>query len=115
MICNGCRNLRQISYVEPGTERHFCAECALALPPTSVELALLYLEMTTPFKVGDRVEARTAAQIYDGVGEVTDISTSLDHGGTLVYPTFHVEIEAKAHDLAPQEAWYTECCLTKVS
>lgn len=114
-ICDGCRHPRDIAYVEPGTERRFCVECALALPPTTEELALLYLELTTPFAVGDQVEARTAAQIFDGVGKVTDISTELEHGGTMVYPTFKVVLESKAHDRAPDEAYYTEICLTKVS
>jgi hypothetical protein len=113
-ICDSCRHPREIAYVEEGTQRQFCVECALALPPTSEELALLYIQMTTPFVVGDLVEARTAAQVFDGVGEVTEISTSLDHGGTMVFPTFHVVLESKAHDLAPDEAWYTEVCLTRV-
>lgn len=114
-LCNGCMKIKEIIYTEEGTERTFCKECALALPPTSEELALLFLSLTTPFKVGDRVEARTAGEVFDGVGTVTKISTQLHHGGTPVYPSFYVKLESRAHDRAPEDgAFYTEICLRKV-
>lgn len=113
-LCWGCKNFREIEYTEDGTDRPFCAACTRSLPPTSEDLALLFLAATIPFKPGDRVEARTAAVIYDGVGQVVEVSVSLEHGATLVYPTFRVILDERAHDLAPDEAWYTEVCLTKV-
>lgn len=114
-ICWNCRNYVEIVYHESGTMRAFCKPCALQLPPTSDELALLFLEATCPFKVGDQVEARTAGEVFDGVGKVTEISTELRNGGTRVFPSFHVQLETKEHDLAPEEAWYTEVCLKKVA
>ena len=63
---------------------------------------------------GDIVEARTAALIYDGIGMVEEMSMELKNGGTPVYPSFRVRITEKAHDEAPDEAWYTEVCLRKV-
>ncbi len=114
-LCWNCKNYVEIVYTEAGTRRAFCKSCALQLPPTSEELALLFLEVTCPFKVGDRVEARTAGQVFDGIGVVTEISTDLRHGGTRVYPAFHVKLETKEHDRAPDEAFYTEICLKKVA
>jgi hypothetical protein len=116
-LCFGCKSFQEIVYTEGGTDHPFCEACALVQPLTSDEWALVLLTapwspFSAPFKPGDRVEARTAATIYDGIGEVTDVSMSLEHGGTPVYPTFKVIINEKAHDQAPDEAWYTECCLT---
>lgn len=117
-LCWGCKSYQEIVYVQGGTEHPFCAECALAQPPTGDELALILLTApwspySAPFRPGDRVEARTAGEIFDGVGEVAEVSMSLEHGGTPVYPTFLVKISDKAHDQAPDEAWYTEVCLRK--
>lgn len=114
-VCWNCRLYQEIAYTESGTGRTFCKPCALQLPPTSEELALLFIEATCPFRVGDRVEARTAGEVYDGVGEVEEISTDLRHGGTRVYPAFRVKLETREHELAPEEAWYTEVCLKKVA
>lgn len=113
-LCFGCKAFKEIAYTEAGTDRTFCQQCALQLPPTSEDLALLFIAITNPFKVGDRVEARTAGQVYDGIGTVTEISTQIINGGTPVYPSFRVELETKEHDLAPDAAWYTEICLRKV-
>lgn len=118
-LCYGCKTFREIVYTQGGTENPFCEQCSVIQPLTSDEWALLLLvapgsPFGPPFKPGDRVEARTAGQIYDGVGEVTNVSMSLEHGATPVYPTFRVVIDDKAHDQAPDEAWYTEVCLTRV-
>ena len=113
-LCYGCKAFVDIAYWEQDTNRAFCQKCALELPPTSEELALLFIALTTPFKVGDRVEARTAGEIFDGVGTVTDMFTDLEHGGTLVYPTWRVVIDEPAYEGAPEEALYTEICLKKV-
>ena len=113
-ICDQCRKYTEIAYTEEGTNRPFCRDCALTLPPSSEELALLFLQFTIPFKVGDRVEARTAGEVFDGVGVIEEVSTDLRNGGTRVYPSFRVKLETKEHDLAPDEAYYTEMCLTKV-
>lgn len=114
VYCWGCKARKEITYVEEETGREFCYECMLALPPTNDELRRIFLMLTIPFKVGDRVEARTGATLYDGVGVVTEISTSLEHGGTVVYPTFLVKMEQKAYSEVPDEMWMTEVCLQKV-
>lgn len=117
-LCHGCKQIREIDYTNPAGQT-FCIDCQMLQPLTSDEWARILLvapwsKFGPPFRLGDKVEARTGAQIYDGVGEVTNVSMSLEHGGTPVYPTFRVVINKKAHDLAPDEAWYTEVCLTKV-
>lgn len=114
-ICWNCKLYEEVAYTERETMRSFCKQCALALPISSDELALLFLEATCPFRVGDIVEARTAGEVLDGTGRVTEVSTDLRHGGTRVYPAFHVELDSKVHDRAPDEAWYTEICLKKVA
>lgn len=114
-LCWNCKNYKEIVYTEANTLRSFCKPCALAMPPTSEELALLFLQATCPFRVGDKVEARTAGTVFDGTGEVTEVSTDLRNGGTHVFPSFHVTLETKAHELAPDEAWYTEICLRKLT
>ena len=118
-LCFGCKTLKEIVYTEGGTERPFCEDCSVIQPLTSDEWARMLLMMPDspygpPFKPGDKVEARTAGVIFDGVGEVTHMSMNLEHGGTPVYPTFRVVISEKAHDQAPDDAWYTEVCLTRI-
>ena len=113
-LCWNCRTYTEIAYTEQDTARAFCKPCALQLPPTSDELAHLFLAITVPFRVGDIVEARTAGEIFDGVGEVQEIYTDLRHGATNVFPTFLVKLSTKEHELAPDEAIYTEICLRKI-
>jgi len=113
-LCWSCRGYREVAWTEESTARAFCAECIAALPPTSEEIAWAFVLLTIPFRPGDKVEARTAAELYDGIGTVREISMSLEHGGTPVYPTFRVVIDEKAYPSCPDEMWYTECCLTRV-
>lgn len=119
-LCYGCKQFKEIAYTQGGTDHPFCEECSMIQPLTSDEWAMMLLVAPDspygpPFRPGDKVEARTAGTIYDGLGEVAQMSMSLEHGGTPVYPTFRVVLSEKAHDQAPDEAWYTEVCLTKVS
>ena len=118
-LCAGCKRFREIDYTSPEGQP-WCPECSVIPPLTSDEWALVMLTspdspVGPPFRPGDQVEARTAGVIYDGKGEVTHMSFNLEHGGTPVYPSFRVVLSEKAHDKAPDEAWYTEVCLTKVS
>lgn len=113
--CSGCKAHKEITYTEQGTGRDFCYDCMLTLPPSNDELRMIFLMLTIPFKVGDRVEARTGATLLDGVGVVKEISTSLEHGGTVVYPTFLVKIDEPAYEGVPEEMYYTEVCLQKVA
>jgi hypothetical protein len=117
-MCSGCRKFKDVAWTEEQTGRAFCEECLAQLPWTSEQRALMFLMLTIPFRPGDRVECRTAGgtpvELYDGIGTVQEISTSLEHGGTMVFPTFRVTLDEKAYPSCPDEVWYTECCLTKV-
>lgn len=113
-FCWTCRTHQDIVYTEQQTGRAFCKPCAGQLPLTSDELGVLFLLETFPYRVGDRVEARTAGTVFDGVGVVDDVSIELRNGGTPVFPSVHVKLETKEHDKAPDAAWYTEMCLTRV-
>lgn len=118
-LCYGCKRFVEIAWAESGTDRPFCRRCVDAMPPTIDDVNMILLlapwsPIGPPFRAGDRVEARTGAMIFDGVGTVQEMSISLEHGGTPIYPTFRVTITEKAHDQAPDEAWYTEVCLRKV-
>jgi hypothetical protein len=117
-LCYGCKAFREVAYTHPITEQQFCADCERVQPLTVEDWSAFLLTsprsvLGPPFRPGDVVEARTAAVIYDGVGTVREVSMNLKHGGTPIYPTFRVELTEKAHDQAPDEAWYTEICLTK--
>lgn len=118
-LCYGCKTFQDIFYIQPETGLEFCRECSLLEPLTVEDWAMFFLAtpgtpLGPPFTAGDVVEARTAALIYDGIGVVKEMSMQLKHGGTPVYPTWRVEITEKAYPEAPDECWYTECCLTKV-
>jgi hypothetical protein len=117
-LCYGCKRLKPVAYVQPGTEQPFCDRCEQAQPLTVEDWAVFALASPTSpigprFAPGDVVEARTAALIYDGVGVIEEMSMDLKNGGTPIYPTFLVRLTEKAHDLAPDADWYTEVCLTK--
>lgn len=119
-LCYGCKRFVEIAWTESGTDRPFCGACVDAMPPTIDQVnMILLLAPWSPigprFKAGDRVEARTGAMVFDGVGTVEEMSISLEHGGTPIYPTFRVTITQKAYPEAPNEGWYTEVCLTRLS
>lgn len=114
-MCHGCKLPREIVYVNEDTALPYCVGCLVSFLPLSQSLRdAALLAATIPFSTGDRVEARLAGQVLDGTGTVTAVSTSLEHGATPVYPTFLVRLDEPAHDQCPDEAFYTENCLTKV-
>lgn len=120
-ICCGCKLPRKTEYVHPETGQPFCEGCSLGMPISPVEWALLLLTQPgsmvgPPFLPGDRVECRHAATVYEGVGEVREISMNLERGGgTPLYPMFRVVMIDKAADTVPDESWYSEVSLTKVT
>ena len=116
-LCFGCMSIREIFYVEPSLDRGYCAQCVVddKTPLGSMIRAMEFLSLTVPFKVGDRVEARTAGEIYDGIGTVTEVDIDFQHGGTPVYPTFTVVIDEPASEESPRVGHYTEVCLAKVN
>lgn len=91
-----------------------CASLNAQTPSPPVTLGS-FLAVSTPFVVGDRVECRTGAVWRDGIGTIDEVDYTFHHGGTPVYPTFHVVIDEPVNEDSPQEAWYTEVCLTRVS
>lgn len=113
-VCQSCKQLAEIVHTDDlGLE--YCALCTADLPKPSEVLGLEYLLANPPYAQGDRVECRTAGQIYDGVGIVQDISFEIERGGgTLLYPAFLVTIDEPANEHSPAQAFYTEPCLTRV-
>lgn len=120
-LCYGCKTFQEVAYIQPVTDLDFCKRCRWDQPITLEDLALYLLTtpgspIGPPFQVGDLVEARVAAIVYDGVGTIAEMSMDLARGGgTPVYPTWRVVFTEKAdtHDV-PDEAWYPENCLQRV-
>ena len=112
-LCETCRELKDVAHTDE-LGREYCAECLASNPDYSIPFMFAYLVATIPFHVGDKVEARTAGALFDGVGVIDKVSVNLSDWGTPVYPSFHVVIEDKAYPEAPDDLWYTESCLTKV-
>lgn len=112
-LCYECKQLKPVAYTD-SLDHDYCEGCFSVLsvppPPTLMD----FLQVTVPYRVGDRVECRTAGALFDGVGKIDQISTDLENYGTPVYPSFHVVIDDKAYPDAPDSLWYTESCLTKV-
>lgn len=115
-LCFSCKEIRGIVYVD-AINRGYCAECIVdnKVVISSVARAMGFLSSTIPFKVGDRVEARMAGELYDGIGTVTEVCFDLKHGGTPVIPTFKVLIDEPADDDVPEFGWYCENGLTLVA
>lgn len=118
-LCYGCKLPRETVYTHPDTGQVFCAACSRGMPLNSAEWAMILLTtpgspVGPPFGPGDVVECRRAAQVYEGVGVVQEMSMNLEHGGTPLYPMFRVRLTDKASDDVPDEAWYAEVSLTKV-
>jgi hypothetical protein len=111
-LCASCKQMREPAATYDN-ELHYCKDCLDNAPLPAEVYAISFLLATIPFNVGDKVECRTAGQLYDGIGTVKEIDTNFKMGGTPVYPAFKVELEEKAEDFLPDELWYTECCLKK--
>lgn len=111
-ICTRCKQTREIVLSEEGTNLAYCQNCADWQPLSFEEQSIAFLLMTVPFHIGERVECRTAGQLYDGIGVVEEISFDLKNGGTPVYPAFRVRFEEKAYEEMSNEQWYCEICLT---
>ncbi len=112
-LCEFCQDIKPVAYTD-SLDRTWCAECYEVLTSPGYPL-LDFLAATIPFKVGDRVECRTAGRLYDGIGTVEEVSFDPAKYGTPVYPSFRVAITEKAYPTAPDEIWYTEKCLTRLS
>lgn len=113
-LCDSCRELKPVYWTD-SVGREYCAECFQILPVPSAFRMFEFLMATIPFGVGDRVECRTAGALYDGVGVIDQVSMDPKDYGTPVYPSFHVKIEDKAYEGAPDSLWYTENCLRRLT
>ena len=112
-LCASCKQMRNSA----GTydDLDYCQECIGMVPIQSEVFGLAYLLATIPFHVGDKVECRTAGELYDGIGIVQEIDTNFKMGGTPVFPAFRVKFNEKSEVTLPDELWYTECCLKKTA
>jgi hypothetical protein len=113
-LCESCREIKDITYTDP-IGREYCAGCFATMPVATPERMVAYLMATIPFKVGDRVEARTAGVLYDGIGVIDEVSIDIEKFGTPVHPSFHVVFAEKAYDSLPDSVWYMERQLVAVS
>ena len=111
-LCSSCKQMREPA--DTYDELFYCQDCIDAVPEKPELFGLAYLLATIPFSVGDRVECRTAGELYDGIGVVEEIDLNFKMGGTPVFPAFKVKLEEKSEDSLPDELWYTESCLTSV-
>lgn len=112
-LCAICRSMASIVFTDD-YGRDYCGQCLNEMPPT-IWIALQYLMLTIPFKVGDKVRAKTAGVIYDGIGTIDEISIDPETFGTPVYPSFHVVFDDKAYPEVPDSVWYCERQLERVS
>lgn len=118
--CYSCKlPLVEDFYVHPDSGELFCMLCSWGMPLNPQEIAMILLTQPgsvvgPPFAPGDVVECRRAAQVYEGIGVVREMSMDPEHAATPLYPMFRVELTDKANDDCPDEAWYAEVSLTKV-
>lgn len=112
-LCEICKELKELAYTDP-LGREYCTGCFSLLPIPTATRILEYLLLTIPFKVGDKVEARTAGVLYDGIGVIEEVSIEPEKFGTPTFPSFRVVFTKKAYDDVPDEVWYMEGQLTKI-
>lgn len=113
-LCEFCRELKPVAATD-SVGREYCQDCVSQAESPRGESVMDFLANTIPFKVGDRVEARTAGVVYDGIGVIEEVSTELEKFGTPVYPSFKVVFEEKAYPEVPDFIWFMEQQLKKVS
>ncbi len=112
-LCFICKGLKEIVHTDD-LDQSYCAECVATVPIPPEVLGQLYLDVTVPFREGDRVRCTFPPDIYEGIGVIDKVHFDLEHGGTPVYPTFAVTMEEKANPEVPDQSLYTESCLELV-
>lgn len=113
-LCESCRELKTAAYTDP-IGRQYCLECYGHLPVATAARIVEQLMVSIPFRVGERVECRTAGVLYDGTGVIDDISVDPEHFGTPAHPSFHVVIDHPAYPEAPDACWFMERQLKRVN
>lgn len=111
-LCASCKQMREPAATYDDLD--YCQECSEFAPDVPELIGVAYLLATIPFSVGDKVECRTAAKLYDGIGIVKEIDIDFKMGGTPVFPAFKVEFTEKDNEEIPDELWYLEGCLKMV-
>lgn len=99
---------REIAYRDRITKRGYCAKCAESPITSSLDVAAQFTVDDTPYQMGELVECRTVGTIWEGIGEIVAISTSLEHGGTPVAPAYLVLMEDS------RMLWFTPVCLKRM-
>lgn len=112
-LCWGCKNVAEIVHTDE-LERGFCTNCFDGQPVSREVLLAAWIAAHPPFLEGDRVECRTAGEVYDGVGVVAEVSVDPADLATPVCPMFRVIMEEKAYPEMTDEGWYSGICLAKV-
>lgn len=105
-----CGKGRPVKYIDNVTLRGYCAVCASSEFTSSLSVNLQFISDLVPYEIGERVECRTMGEFYDGTGVITEMSTSLEKGGTPVHPAYRVKLDNDKGEL-----WYTPVCLTRTS
>jgi hypothetical protein len=113
-LCWTCRKLTEIGDVDT-LGRGACAECLAQAAPTQEQLLVERLVNTIPYGIGDKVSCKTAGEHYDGVGEVVEVSIDPKDLASPVVPMFRVALTDKAYPETPDEIWYSEVCLERLS
>lgn len=112
-LCEVCKNLKETAYTDP-VGRDYCTDCFSTLPVPTASRIIEYLMVTIPFQIGDRVECRTAGVLFDGVGDIDEISIEPENFGTPAFPSFRVTFIEKAYAECPDSVWYMETQLKLV-
>jgi hypothetical protein len=113
-LCQGCRRIRALSHTDEA-DRSYCADCADLLPVAQSAVLVAFLANTVPYREGDIVSCKTGAQVYDGIGHVVQVSFSPEDLASPVVPMFRVAIDEPAYPEVPNEVWYSEICMSRVT
>ena len=89
MICSSCKVVIKEYVFTDKVERDYCLECASSHPLLGMTVAYGFLAETIPFKVGDRVECRTAVEFVALFRPVSHRGTSKSLDTELVTRTFN--------------------------
>lgn len=111
-VCYGCKHKREIVQVDD-LGRGFCDTCKPVMPWAPELLGQAMLDVSVPYKTGDKVACRTG-DTYDGVGHVIKVSFDIADGGSPVYPMFQIAFDAKEREDDPDFGWYPELLLSPV-
>lgn len=76
---------------------------------------MTFLAATVPYDVGDVVSCKTGGQVYEGIGRIVRVSFDPADLASPVMPMFLVRMENKAYEDVPDEVWFSEICMERVT